>query len=112
MVLYAGNFYYLLFLYFTFITFIIILIFTKYFIEHDLAASTFATRITASTLSDFYSSVSTGIGTLRGSLHGGANEAAMHLLSQFTSVEEADKGVRDLFAKKGIVMGFGHRVYK
>jgi len=80
--------------------------------EHDLAASTFATRITSSTLSDFYSSVITGIGTLRGSLHGGANEAAMHLLNQFNTIEEADKGVRDLFSKKGIVMGFGHRVYK
>lgn len=80
--------------------------------EHDLAASTFAARITASTLSDIYSAVTTGVGTLRGSLHGGANEAAMNLLSQFKSVEEADKGVRDIFAKKEIVMGFGHRVYK
>lgn len=80
--------------------------------EHDLAASTFAARITASTLSDFYSAITTGIGTLRGPLHGGANEAAMNLLSQFRSVEEADKGVRELFARKEIVMGFGHRVYK
>lgn len=61
--------------------------------EHDLAASSFGARITASTLSDFYSAIVTAIGTLRGPLHGGANEAAMHLLSQYKSPEEAEKGV-------------------
>lgn len=80
--------------------------------EHDLAASSFAARVTASTLSDFYSAIITGIATLRGPLHGGANEAAMNLLGKFKTVEDAEKGVRDLFAKKEIVMGFGHRVYK
>jgi len=80
--------------------------------EHDLAASSFATRITASTLADFYSCIVTAIGTLRGPLHGGANEAAMHLLSQFSSPEDAEKGVKAMFEKKELVMGFGHRVYK
>ena len=80
--------------------------------EHDLAASSFAARITASTLADFYSSIVTAIGALRGPLHGGANEAAMRLLSQYNSPEDAEKGVRAMFAKKELVMGFGHRVYK
>jgi len=80
--------------------------------EHDLAASSFAARITTSTLADFYSAIVTAIGTLRGPLHGGANEAAMHLLAQYISPEEAEKGVRAMFAKKELVMGFGHRVYK
>lgn len=61
--------------------------------EHDLAASTFAARITTSTLADFYSAITTAIGTLRGPLHGGANEAAMILLSKFNSPDEAEKGV-------------------
>lgn len=63
------------------------------FIEHDLAASTFAARIATSTQTDFYSAITTAIGTLRGPLHGGANEAAMILLSQFSSPDEAEKGV-------------------
>jgi len=49
---------------------------------------------------------------LRGPLHGGANEAAMELLAKFNSVEEADKGIREIFAQKKLIMGFGHRVYK
>lgn len=80
--------------------------------EHDFNASTFASRVTASTNSDFYSSIGSGIGTLRGNLHGGANEAAMEFLSQFKSVEEADAQVNAAFAKKELIMGFGHRVYK
>eukprot|EP00920_Eleutheroschizon_duboscqi_P015285 GHVT01035356.1.p1 GENE.GHVT01035356.1~~GHVT01035356.1.p1 ORF type:complete len:275 (-),score=43.76 GHVT01035356.1:289-1077(-) len=59
--------------------------------EHDFNASTFACRVTTATLSDIYSAVCSAIGTLRGSLHGGANEAAMHMLERFSSIEEADK---------------------
>eukprot|EP01112_Ceratiomyxa_fruticulosa_P003593 TRINITY_DN1390_c0_g1_i10.p1 TRINITY_DN1390_c0_g1~~TRINITY_DN1390_c0_g1_i10.p1 ORF type:complete len:431 (+),score=100.09 TRINITY_DN1390_c0_g1_i10:101-1294(+) len=80
--------------------------------EHDLAASTFATRITASTLSDIYSSIVSAIGTLRGPLHGGANEQAMVLLEKFSSPEEAERGVLEMLKRKELVMGFGHRVYK
>jgi len=80
--------------------------------EHGFAASTFAARVTASTLSDFYSSICTSIGTLRGPLHGGANEAAMKLISKFNTMEEAEKGLMTMFANKELVMGFGHRIYK
>ena len=80
--------------------------------EHDFNASTFAARVTASTRADFYSAITSAIGTLRGPLHGGANEAAMEFLSQFNSVEEADKKLREMFKAKKLVMGFGHRVYK
>jgi 2-methylcitrate synthase len=80
--------------------------------EHEFNASTFAARVTASTESDFYSAIVSGIGTLRGSLHGGANEAAMALISQFKTPEEAASGIRELLNKKAKIMGFGHRVYK
>jgi 2-methylcitrate synthase len=80
--------------------------------EHEFNASTFAARITASTNADFHSAITSAIGTLRGNLHGGANEAVMHLLKPFTSKEGAEKHIREMFAKKQLVMGFGHRVYK
>jgi 2-methylcitrate synthase len=80
--------------------------------EHDFNASTFCARVTASTRSDIYSAITSGIGTLRGNLHGGANEAAMEFLHQFDSVEGADAKLRDVFARKELIMGFGHRVYK
>jgi 2-methylcitrate synthase len=76
--------------------------------EHGFAASTFACRVTISTQSDAYSGIAAAIGTLRGSLHGGANEAAMGLIEQFQTPEQAEKGVRDMFAKKQIIYGFGH----
>lgn len=79
--------------------------------EHEFNASTFAARVTAATLSDMYSAMTSAIGTLRGPLHGGANEAAMELIQKFNDPDEAEKGVRDMFAKKALVMGFGHRVY-
>ncbi|WP_127579525.1 citrate/2-methylcitrate synthase [Paenibacillus koleovorans] len=79
--------------------------------EHEFNASTFAARVTASTLSDFYSSIATGIGTLRGPLHGGANEAAMELIDAYDSPEEAEQGVLSLLSRKQLIMGFGHRVY-
>jgi 2-methylcitrate synthase len=80
--------------------------------EHEFNASTFAARVTTSTESDFYSAIVSGIGTLRGPLHGGANEAAMELISGFKNPADAEAGIRDLLAKKAKIMGFGHRVYK
>ncbi|WP_028610802.1 bifunctional 2-methylcitrate synthase/citrate synthase [Paenibacillus harenae] len=79
--------------------------------EHEYNASTFASRVTASTLSDFYSAVVTGIGTLRGPLHGGANEAAMELIGSFGDPDEAEAAVLQMLADKKLIMGFGHRVY-
>lgn len=79
--------------------------------EHEFNASTFTVRVIASTLSDFYSAICGGIGALRGPLHGGANEAAMQLISRFESPEQAKMGVKKLLASKELVMGFGHRVY-
>jgi 2-methylcitrate synthase len=80
--------------------------------EHEFNASTFACRVCAATLSDFYSCVAAGIGTLRGPLHGGANEAAMALVQRFRTREEARAGVLEILANKRKVMGFGHAVYK
>jgi 2-methylcitrate synthase len=80
--------------------------------EHEFNASTFSARVTASTLSDFYAAVTAAIGTLRGPLHGGANEEAMRLISRFASPEEAETGVRALLSGGEKIMGFGHRVYK
>ncbi len=80
--------------------------------EHEFNASTFAARVTASTESDFYSAIVSGIGTLRGPLHGGANEAAMDLISQFKNPDDAENGIKKLLAQKAKIMGFGHRVYK
>lgn len=80
--------------------------------EHDFNASAYAARVTASTLSDFYSAVTTAIGTLRGPLHGGANEAAIRFLLQFKDKEEAEQRLHEMYAKKELVMGFGHRIYK
>ncbi len=80
--------------------------------EHEFNASTFAARVTAATLSDFYSAITSAIGTLRGPLHGGANEAAMELIASYNSPEEAAVGLKEKLANKGLVMGFGHRVYK
>jgi 2-methylcitrate synthase len=79
--------------------------------EHEFNASTFAARVTASTLSDMYSAVATGIGTLRGHLHGGANEAAMELIEQFAVPSEAESGIMQMLREKKLIMGFGHRVY-
>ncbi len=80
--------------------------------EHEFNASTFSARVTASTLSDFYAAVTSAIGTLRGPLHGGANEEAMKLIGRFASPDEAEEGIRGMLARKEKIMGFGHRVYK
>jgi 2-methylcitrate synthase len=80
--------------------------------EHEFNASTFAARITTSTLADYHSAITSGIGTLRGPLHGGANEEAMALIEQFETPDEAEAGIMEKLARKELVMGFGHRVYK
>jgi len=80
--------------------------------EHEFNASTFTARTIISTLPDFYSAVVGGIGALRGPLHGGANEAAMELIENFSNPDEAEKGLLEMLAAKKLIMGFGHRVYK
>ena len=80
--------------------------------EHDFAASTFASRVTTSTMSDVYSCICTAIGTLRGNLHGGANEAVMHFLDDLDSEQAATNMVNGKLSRKEVIMGFGHRIYK
>ncbi len=80
--------------------------------EHGFNASTFACRVTVSTLSDIYSGIVTGIGTLKGPLHGGANEEAMKMLLEIGTPANAEKWVRNAIETKRKVMGFGHREYK
>jgi 2-methylcitrate synthase len=80
--------------------------------EHEFNASTFAARVTASTESDFYSAIVSAIGTLRGPLHGGANEEAMRLITSFKTPDQAEAGIKEMLANKIKIMGFGHRVYK
>ena len=79
--------------------------------EHEFNASTFAARVTAATQSDIYSAMCSAIGTLRGPLHGGANEAALELIEEFDSIESAQKGIEHKLNQKELIMGFGHRVY-
>jgi len=79
--------------------------------EHEFNASTFACRVCSATLSDFYSGITAGIGTLRGPLHGGANEAAMELIQRFNNPDEARKGILKALENKEKIMGFGHAVY-
>ncbi len=80
--------------------------------EHGYNASTFACRVTVATLSDIYSGIVSGIGTLRGVLHGGANEEAMKMLKEIGTVENARPWVLNALATKAKIMGFGHREYK
>lgn len=80
--------------------------------EHEFNASTFAARVTTATLSDFYSAICSAIGTLRGPLHGGANEEALKLIERFETPTAAATGVKKMLADKELIMGFGHRVYK
>ncbi len=80
--------------------------------EHELNASTFSARVTVSTLSDIYSGIVAAIGTLKGPLHGGANEEAWKVLEQVGSPEQAGAWIQDALARKERIMGFGHRVYK
>jgi citrate synthase len=80
--------------------------------DHGLNASTFAARVCASTLSDMYSATSAAIGTLKGPLHGGANEGVIHMLQEIGSLERVDAWVKEQLAAKKKIMGIGHRVYK
>ncbi len=79
--------------------------------DHSFNASTFAARVTASTLSDLHSAIVSGIGTLKGPLHGGANEQVMKMLLEIQTMDKAEPYVKNLLAQKKKVMGFGHRVY-
>ena len=79
--------------------------------EHEFNASTFTARVCASTLSDMHSCVTGAIGSLRGPLHGGANEAAMEMIEKFSSVDEATAGIKGMLARKDKIMGFGHAIY-
>lgn len=80
--------------------------------EHEFNASTFTARITTSTLSDIYSTITGAIGTLRGPLHGGANEAAMALIEPLQNADDAEHYIMEALARKDKIMGFGHRVYR
>jgi 2-methylcitrate synthase len=80
--------------------------------EHEFNASTFTARVCASTLSDLYSCITAAIGSLRGPLHGGANEAAMEMIERFGSAEDAVKGTLSMLERKDKIMGFGHAIYK
>ncbi|MCA9296415.1 MAG: hypothetical protein KC983_07855, partial [Phycisphaerales bacterium] len=80
--------------------------------DHGLNASTFAARVTIATLSDMYSAMTTAIGTLKGPLHGGANEAVMHTLNEIGDLSNVESYVQAKLARKERIMGFGHRVYK
>ncbi len=80
--------------------------------EHEFNASTFTARVCASTLSDIHSCIAGAIGSLRGPLHGGANEAAMELIEKFKSPEEAEIEILKMLERKEKIMGFGHAVYK
>ena len=80
--------------------------------EHEFNASTFTARVCASTLSDMHSCVTGAIGSLRGPLHGGANEAAMELIENMTSPEQAEEQIMGMLARKDKIMGFGHAIYR
>ena len=80
--------------------------------DHELNASTFAARVTAATLSDIYSATTSAIGTLKGPLHGGANEGVMKLLEEIGTMDRVEPVVHEKLARKEKIPGFGHRVYR
>jgi 2-methylcitrate synthase/citrate synthase II len=80
--------------------------------EHSFNASTFTARVITSTLSDLYSAVTGAIGALKGPLHGGANEAVMHVFDEIGTADKAEAWLETALAEKRKIMGFGHRVYK
>ncbi|MEE2691548.1 MAG: bifunctional 2-methylcitrate synthase/citrate synthase [Pseudomonadota bacterium] len=80
--------------------------------EHSFNASTFTARVIASSLSDIYSATTGAIGSLKGPLHGGANEAVMHMLKEVGDPDTAREWMLDALATKKKIMGFGHRVYR
>jgi len=80
--------------------------------EHSFNVSTFTARTITSSLSDIHSAITGAIGSLKGPLHGGANEAVMHMMNKIKKPENAFKWINNTLNKKEVVMGFGHRVYK
>jgi len=80
--------------------------------DHEFNASTFAARVTAATLSDLHSAITSAIGALKGPLHGGANEQVMRMVEQVKEPAKADAWIRKALADKARIMGFGHRVYR
>ena len=80
--------------------------------EHEFNASTFSARVTASTMADIYAAVTSAMGTLKGPLHGGANEQAMTMLRQMPNPDAAEDWIRQRLARKEKIMGFGHRIYR
>ena len=80
--------------------------------DHELNASTFSARVTAATLSDMYSAMTSAVGTLKGPLHGGANEQVMKMLLEVGSVDSVQSYIDEALANKKKIMGFGHRVYR
>lgn len=80
--------------------------------EHEFNASTFTARVCASTLSDMHSCITGAIGSLRGPLHGGANEAAMDMIENWKSPDEAEKEIMGMLERKEKIMGFGHAIYR
>jgi citrate synthase len=80
--------------------------------DHGMNASTFSARVTISTLTDFYSAITAAIGTLKGPLHGGANEGVIHMLEEIGTEENVDAYIEKQLAEKKKIMGIGHRVYK
>ena len=80
--------------------------------EHEADVSSFTARVAASSFTDYHSAITAAIGSLKGKLHGGANEQAMKMLQNIKEVDSAEEWVKDALAKKERIMGFGHRVYK
>jgi citrate synthase len=80
--------------------------------DHGMNASTFSARVTIATLSDMYSAITTAIGTLKGPLHGGANEGVIKMLQEIGSLDKVDGWLEDSLANKRKIMGIGHRIYK
>ena len=80
--------------------------------EHSFNASTFTARVITSTLADLYSAVTGAVGALKGALHGGANEAVMHVFDEIQTADRAEQWLETALAEKRKIMGFGHRVYK
>lgn len=80
--------------------------------DHGMNASTFSARVTVATLSDMYSAITSAIGTLKGPLHGGANEGVIHMLQEIGTLDKVDAYVEDCLAQKKKIMGIGHRVYR
>src|SRR4029077_6650139 len=80
--------------------------------DHGMNASTFSARVTIATLSDIYSAITSAIGTLKGPLHGGANEGVIHMLLEIGSEDKEDAWLEEQLAQKKKIRGIGHRVYR